>query len=106
VFFPIALTIGVVILLPGKGAQAAPTAISACQPISQPGSYVLTTNIVASGDCLVIALGVDAVTIDLAGFSISGNGTGTGIRTSVPQVLRPTRVSSCRMGRSQSSRTA
>ncbi len=57
---------------------AAPPFIMSCQTISQPGSYVLTRNLSSNGDCLVIAS--DFVTVDLAGFVISGNGTGAGIR--------------------------
>lgn len=78
----IALALGATILMPGAGAQAA-TPIATCQTIGQPGSYVLVNNLTATGDCLVISAGTDFVTIDLAGFSISGNGTGTGIITVV-----------------------
>jgi hypothetical protein len=59
-------------------AQAGLTQITACGTISQSGSYVLAQNLsAASGDCLVIA--ATRVTIDLAGFTITGTGTGTGI---------------------------
>jgi hypothetical protein len=77
--FPIALALGATILVPGPGARAAPTAITACQTISQPGSYVLANNLTGSGDCLVIT--TSFVTINLAGFSIkAGAGvTGAGI---------------------------
>jgi hypothetical protein len=61
-------------LTPGSGARAEPTAITACQTISQPGSYRLANNLTGTGDCLVIT--TDGVTIDLAGFSISGAQTG------------------------------
>jgi hypothetical protein len=61
-------------------AHAAPTQITACGTISQPGSYVLAKNLsVSSGNCLVIAANSGSVTIDLAGFTITGTGTGTGI---------------------------
>ena len=56
---------------------AAPQNLNNCQTISQPGSYVVNRNLAAAGDCLVVA--VDSVTIDLDGFTISGNGTGAGI---------------------------
>jgi hypothetical protein len=62
--------------LPGA-IEAAPTSISACGTLSAPGAYVLANDLTASGDCLIVA--ADFVTIDLAGFKISGNGTGTGI---------------------------
>jgi hypothetical protein len=76
---PIALALGAAILVPGRGAQAEPTAITVCQTISQPGSYKLVNNLTATGGaCLLITTGF--VTIDLAGFTISGAGpTGTGI---------------------------
>jgi parallel beta-helix repeat protein len=60
----------------GSQAEAAPTGINACQSLGS-GSYVLTADLSASGDCLVV--GADFVTIDLAGFAISGNGTGSGV---------------------------
>jgi hypothetical protein len=66
-------------------AAAQPTRIMECRAeglpegqITAPGSYVLARNLSARGDCLVIE--ADFVTIDLAGFAITGNGTGTGIR--------------------------
>jgi hypothetical protein len=77
VLFPIALALGATILVPGAVANV-PTRITVCQTIDQPGSYVLANNLTANGDCLVIAS--PQVTIDLAGFSISGNGQGTGIK--------------------------
>jgi parallel beta-helix repeat protein len=75
----IALALGATIIVSGAGAQAAPKTmtITACQTISQPGSYELESNLHATGDCLVIAH--DSVTIDLAGFSITGSGGGNGI---------------------------
>ena len=79
--FIIALALGAMTLTPGSGARAEPTAITACQTISQPGSYRLANNLTATGDCLVIT--TDGVTIDLAGFSISGSGSGTGITAAV-----------------------
>ena len=51
--------------------------ISKCGTISKPGSYVLTRNLTANGDCLVVA--ANFVTIDLGGWVITGNGTGGGI---------------------------
>ncbi|MGH7061379.1 MAG: hypothetical protein ACREFH_13400 [Stellaceae bacterium] len=57
--------------------QPGPTKISKCQAIAQPGSYRLANNLKAAGNCLVIT--ARGVTIDLAGFAIVGNGTGTAI---------------------------
>jgi hypothetical protein len=59
-------------------AAAAPDVINNCKVISKPGSYVLGKNLFAAGDCLAVT--ADYVTIDLAGFSIFGDGTGAGIR--------------------------
>ena len=56
---------------------AAPRAIIACTTITLPGSYQLSKNLHAVGNCLVV--GVNFVTIDLGGFTIFGNGSGMGI---------------------------
>ncbi len=57
---------------------AGPTQIKSCGTLSEPGSYVVVQNLTAAGDCLVIA--ADFVTIDLAGFTLTGDGaTGEGI---------------------------
>jgi hypothetical protein len=85
-FFPIVLALGAIILAPVASARAdgreeGPREIEKCQTIDQPGSYKLVHNLTARGDCLVIT--ANFVTIDLTGFVISGNGTGTGV------VLRP-----------------
>jgi hypothetical protein len=53
------------------------TPIDVCMTITQPGSYVLRQNLSASGTCIRIA--ADNVTLDLAGFTLSGDGTGDGI---------------------------
>lgn len=66
-------------------------AVGSCQTIDQPGSYTLAKNIDATADkmsnsspgvpaCVVIR--VSNVTLDLAGHTISGDGTGFGIITS------------------------
>lgn len=70
--FPIGLVLGAAIVH-APGAQAAPTAITECQTISQSGSYVLANNITAIG-CLEIT--VSNVTIDLAGFTVTGRARG------------------------------
>lgn len=59
-------------------ATAQPTEITTCLTITTPGSYVLNNNLTALGDCLVVA--TNFVTINLNGFSIKGNGTGSGIK--------------------------
>ncbi|HKD67043.1 MAG TPA: hypothetical protein VKB84_09415 [Candidatus Binataceae bacterium] len=58
--------------------QSGPIEIERCQTIDQPGSYRLVKNLRASGDCLVIK--AQAVTLDLGGFAITGDGTGTAIK--------------------------
>jgi hypothetical protein len=78
-FFPIALTLTAIIFAPRAGAQAqaGPTELTACQPISQPGSYKLVNNLTftasppTGGTCLPITAAF--VTIDLAGFTISAS---------------------------------
>ena len=57
--------------------QQGPITINRCRNIDQPGSYRLATNLTALGNCLVIT--AQGVTIDLNGFTIVGNGTGTAI---------------------------
>ena len=54
-----------------------PTQIKSCGTLSEPGSYVVVQNLTATGDCLVIT--ADFVTIDLGGFTLTGNGMGEGI---------------------------
>jgi len=61
-------------VLPAAGFAAPPFN---CQTISQPGSYTLTKNLTSAGDCIVIAS--DFVTLDLAGFTISGNGSSSSV---------------------------
>jgi hypothetical protein len=82
--FPIVLAVGAMILAPRGGAQGqdgrgeGPIEIEKCQTISQPGSYKLVKNLAfagSSGACLTIT--ASGVTLDLAGFTISG-------RTTVP----------------------
>lgn len=66
------------LLIGGLCARAsADTAVSTCGTLSAPGNYFLTTNLSATGDCLVIA--ADNVAIDLKGKTITGNGSGSGI---------------------------
>jgi hypothetical protein len=51
--------------------------IGSCQTIDKPGSYVLAKSLTARGNCLVIT--ASFVTVDLGGYTISGDGTGVGI---------------------------
>jgi hypothetical protein len=76
----LAATLAVSLGVHAPQALSAPSSISACQTISLSGSYVLTNNLTAAGDCLILA--ADYITIDLAGFTIAGNGTGSGIKGS------------------------
>jgi hypothetical protein len=78
-FFPIALALGAIMLAPWASTQAqdsreeGPIEIDKCQTINQPGSYRLVNNLTfkgSTGVCLQIT--ADFVTIDLAGFTISG----------------------------------
>jgi hypothetical protein len=66
----------------GAGGQSAAErgsiAIERCQTIDHPGSYKLVNNLRARGDCLVIR--AQGVTLDLGGFAITGDGTGTAIK--------------------------
>ena len=70
------------VIAAGAVEVTAQTGISACQSLSA-GSYVLTQDIFATGDCLVVT--ADDVTIDLKGFQIRGNGTGTGVKIEAPR---------------------
>jgi hypothetical protein len=73
------LLIIVVLMVTFLGACAGPGRISQCTNITAPGSYVLSGNLLANGDCLQV--NADFVTVDLAGFQIAGNSTGVGITT-------------------------
>jgi len=70
-----ALALGATNLMTETSA-AEPMPIKACQTIDMPGSYQLTQNLNATGDCLVIK--ANFVTIDLAGFLIR-NSAGAGV---------------------------
>lgn len=54
---------------------AAATTLNKCKTLNEPGPYVLVKNIDAAGDCFVIA--ADFVEINLDGYVITGNGTGS-----------------------------
>ena len=78
--FTIALALGTIILAPRRGAQAqdareGPREIKKCQTISKSGSYKLVNDLTFTGTtgvCLQIT--APFVSIDLAGFTISGPG--------------------------------
>jgi parallel beta-helix repeat protein len=82
VLFPIVLALGAMTLAPWASAQAqdsrqeGPIEIEKCQAIEKSGSYKLVNNLIfkgpAGGSCLSIT--ADFVTIDLAGFTITGPG--------------------------------
>src|SRR5690349_12443222 len=63
------------VILATSTAQAAPKVLNNCQPITDPGAYVIGKNITAAGDCFVVA--ADNVNVDLDGFVLTGNGTGS-----------------------------
>lgn len=56
-------------------AIAAPRVLNTCATLTEPGAYVVGRNLTAAGDCFVVA--ADFVNVDLDGFVISGNGTGS-----------------------------
>jgi hypothetical protein len=78
--FPIALALGAITLAPWASTQAqgpreeeGPIEIEKCQTISQPGAYKLVNNLTSTGQpgtCLNIT--ASFVTIDLAGFTVTG----------------------------------
>jgi hypothetical protein len=59
-------------------AGSAATVLTNCGTISSQGNYVLGRNITVSGTCFTITSG--NVGLDLGGHTITGNGTGQGIR--------------------------
>lgn len=69
-------------------AVAEPSEVDACTTIEESGEYVLTEDLDADGDCLVFrddnesccVTGYGDVILDGNGHTISGNGTGTGIK--------------------------
>ena len=70
--------VGVIASVTALGAgPALGASLSKCTTITKPGSYVLTRNLTAVGNCFVV--GADFVTIDLGGWAITGDGTGGGI---------------------------
>jgi hypothetical protein len=62
-------------------AAAAPRVLNNCAALTEPGSYVVGRNLSATGDCFVVQ--ADFVTVDLDGFVITGNGTGSAFAESL-----------------------
>jgi hypothetical protein len=81
--FPILLIPGALVLASAGGARAdaareGPIAIEKCQTINQPGSYKLVNNLTftsKTGTLTCLLITADSVTIDLAGFTITGPGS-------------------------------
>ena len=71
-----------VVGVPVDPAVAAPRNISKCTTLTDPGAYVVTRNLAATGDCLILA--ADFITLDLGGFTIAGDGTGSAIKSNGP----------------------
>ena len=67
------------------GATPEPTPITTCGKLGK-GSYVLVNNLNAAGHCLTLQ--GNFITIDLNGFTITGNGTGSAIRLGTGLSLR------------------
>lgn len=65
------------VILAAPASAAAPRTLTNCTTITDPGAYVVGRNLSASGDCFVIA--ADFVNLDLDGFVIAGNGTGSAV---------------------------
>jgi hypothetical protein len=57
--------------------HAAPTLLTACGAITTSGIYVVRQNLTATGDCFVIQ--ADHVELSLAGFTLTGDGSGSGV---------------------------
>ncbi len=93
--FTIALVLGAIILAPRVGAQAQdsrqerPTEIDKCQTISQSGSYKLVNNLTFNGPSGSACLSITAnfVTIDLAGFTITGTSPSGGPSPAFPMAI-------------------
>ena len=71
------LALGLFLLMPIASARAAATAVNACQTLSAPGNYLVTSDLTASGDCFTLT--VSNIAIDMQGHKIVGNGSGAAI---------------------------
>lgn len=72
-------------LPPTAVGPAATKPINTCVTILESGSYRVAKNLVATGDCLVVA--ASYVELNLGGFTITGDGTGSGVKDSDPLEL-------------------
>ena len=86
--------------------QERPTEIDKCQTISQSGSYKLVNNLTFNGPSGSACLSITAnfVTIDLAGFTITGTFPSGGPSPAFPMAIEARndlRASPCGTGRSQ-----
>jgi hypothetical protein len=89
--FPIALALGGIILVPWLSARAqdtqvGPIEIDKCQTIDQPGSYKLVNNLTFTGNTTCLFITASNVTIDLAGFTISGPGSAAPTRNAATAI--------------------
>ncbi len=69
--------LGALALFFAASPSRADTAVSACGTLSAAGNYFLTKNLTSSGTCIVV--GSEGVSLDMKGFTITGDGTGDGI---------------------------
>jgi hypothetical protein len=100
--FTIVLALGATILLPSAGARAdgreeGPTEIEKCQTISKPGAYKLVNNLTAASGANCLDITVSFVTIDLAGFTISGSISGATV-SGAAIVAEPTSIGGIALG--------
>jgi hypothetical protein len=82
----VALALGEISLTPGlvraqDFREEGPFEIEKCQTIDKPGSYKLVRNLTAPANADCIVMPASFVTVNLAGFSISGSGFGSAITT-------------------------
>lgn len=72
-----AISVAIALGAPSFALAAGPTSVNSCDLITSPGSYVLTRNVTARGNCFQIR--ADDVTFDFDGFTATGDGTGVGM---------------------------
>jgi hypothetical protein len=98
--FPIALALGGIVLVPwpsarAQDAQEGPIQIDKCQTISEPGSYKLVSNLTAASGAGCLDIIANFVTIDLAGFLISGTHGSGGTASSLTAISAAPNMSNC-----------
>ena len=92
-----AFTLAALAIAVGSTAAAAATKINKCPTtITVHGSYELQDNLDAIGDCIIVQ--ADGVTIDLGGFTIHGNGTGSAVVDRPQPAAGPIRGTTVRNG--------